>query len=340
MNRKLTEQFISIISILGTLAGLAQIILSLLSPKIPQNMNLTILAIIGFLLLLLSVYVLRSKKQFIDLYDIVSFIALNNRPQTLQEIIFIQYRKLMKKTHKNKMDLVVLHYSLKEGENDHNSYDLHCKLSYDISRPRFCKNSIKNRTLRFYIITLATLPANFRTKITKMTDRDREISYSGHQTEDMQVIPECTVECVKKNCTTSGESGSNEIEYSGLYEITTVLPPSFSKVSRLNITYDYAVIGQIKKTQKKHSFTIIPSNYGNKISSLDVRVSTEYVPISDVEFQCYKRDTGFSIAELFIQDDSLSEKTAAHQEFSLTTKPNMNAVYSVQFTLPNECEER
>lgn len=337
MVRKLAERFIGGISLLGTLAGLAQTILSFI-PGHSKGFFYPILSVIVFIFfLIMSIYIIRSKNRFVGLYDICSFVSLNNKLQTLREIIFIQYRDLTKKTHQNKIRQASLHYTLKESEMDPDSYDLHYKLSFDISRARFWKNSIRNRTFRFYIITLAAAPANFMATVTDTTGRRRRIGSSGHDAEGMRAAPEFSiVECVKKDCTIRGESGSNEKEYSGLYEVIAVPPSLFSKAKRINITYEYDVFGQIKKTQNKHSFTIIPRNYGNKISSLDVHIRTEHVPISDIEFQCFKSDTDFSIPELFIPDGNPNENAAVQQGFALTAKPNMNAVYSVQFSLPND----
>lgn len=316
----------SVISFFGTLAGLAQTIQVFMDPG---DNNIVIPMILTIMFLALTILFSQSKKEFVDLYTVCSSVALNNRLQTLRELVMIQHREMMIKNHRYKINKAKFEYKLTQSKTDKMSYDLHYDISLDLTRPYLMRKTTKNRTLRFFAITLAAGPSNLKAKFRDVS------SSSGRCGHDDSV----SVICVAKDCTTRGESGSNEKIYSGVYEFIVVLPDGYEKKNCINLTVSYDIFGQIKKDQGKHSFTIIPLNYGYKISELEVRVYTEDVKIRELEFQRFGVNGEFEIPALF---EPVRETPAAGniQKFYSSIKPMKNSVYSVQFVLPEKYVKR
>ncbi len=274
-----------------------------------------------------------NKKKYVDLYAVCSSMALNNRLQSLREIILIKHREMMGNNNRYKIENAKFHYILSQSKEDKNAYDIHYSMSFKLIKPLFMRRSINNRTFRFFIITLEASPKNFKSKI--ITNKNISAQNSIK-----------TIKCAKNNYTIRGESGSREKSYSGLYDIITVIPPDIAKKKCIEINISYDILGQIKKTQDKHSFTIIPHNYSSKIKRLEVRVQNNAIEIDNLELQRYGINEEFEIAELFIPCEPTSPLCGNSREASIESttediyehytliKPNMASAYSVQFDLP------
>ena len=340
MNGKLTNIFINGVSILGTIVGFIQIIPVILSVILPeQSISIYqyiegIVSVLAFVtLVILVIFIYRNKKTYVDLHTICSSMALNNRLQSLREIVLIKDREISGKNHTYRIKTAKFDYILSQTKGFENSYDVHYTIIFELVKPWFMLKGVKNRIFRFFIITLAAAPRNFVAQIST-------------EKKDFDDIHSRIMQCAKKNYTVRGESGSNEKGYTGLYEIISVIPPDMAKKKKIEIKFTYDIIGQIKKEQSKHSFTIIPKNYSSKINKMEIRVQTKNIQIDNLEFQRYGINGEFEIAELFIPceptifsnlRESLTEDMGEDiYEHYTSTVPIMNSAYSVQFDLPDD----
>lgn len=329
LNEKLTNKFINALSCVGTILGLHQAIQAIMDQQCLKSV-----VSIGFTLG--SVWVLiffhYNKKKYVDLYAVCSSMSLNNRLQSLREMILIKHREIIGNDNKYKIKNAKFYYILSQSETNENAYDLHYSISFKLCKTWFMRKCTRDRTLRFFVLTLSSAPQNFIAEIIT----ESEMSVESYST---------IIECAKKDYTTRGESGSKEKVYSGLYEIITVIPQDIAKKKQIEIRFSYDVLGQIKKAQDKHSFTIIPRNYSTKINKFEVRVQTKNIPIDNLELQRYGISGDFEIVELFIPCEptnllfeSSGEETiveGASEHYALV-KPDMNSAYSIQFDLPKQ----
>lgn len=332
MNEKLTNKVVSVISLIGTFLGAFQTVEMIIDK---QRSNIVPSVILTLAFALLFIFFHNSKKKYVDLYAVCNSMSLNNRLQSLREIILIKHREIIGNDNKYRIKKAKFYYTLSQSKIDSNAYDLHYSISFKLCKTWLMQRCTKDRTLRFFAITLSASPKNFTSEIIT----EAEIPIEGQST---------IVECAKKNYTTRGESGSNEIEYSGLYEIITVVPPDMAKKKHIEIRFSYDILGQIKKSQDKHNITIIPRNYSTRVDEFEVVVQTKNVQIDNLELQRYGINGEFEIAELFIPckfsnfpcelsykniEKNIDEEIHEHYAF---VKPNMSSAYSIQFDLPKQ----
>lgn len=327
VNAKYTTKFVNTISCVGTIYSLYQAVCGIKHQKYSEILFSLAFTIAFIILLLLFNY---NKKKYVDLYAVCSSMSLNNRLQTLREIILIMHRQSIGNDNKHKIDNAKFTFVISPSQISADAYDIHYVICLDLHKPCFlCNNTIK-RTFRFFIITLATAPQHFISKITANND-------------------EMTVYSSQKEYTIRGESGSKEKAYSGLYEIVTVIPSKMIKRKgrQIQLQYTYDVLGQIKKAQDKHSFTIIPRNFGVKIKKIEIYIQTKNMQVSNLELQRYGNDEKFEIAELFIpykpfcllsniSEGSSSKVLENSYGYYTSMYPNIHSAYSVQFDLPKD----
>lgn len=329
LNEKWTNRFINTISCIGTLFGLWQ---SIRAIKDQQRCELILSTVFMILFTLVIIFFNYNKKKYLDLCAVCNSMSLNNRLQSLRELILIKHRELNGEDHKYKIKNAKFYYILSPSKESKDTYDIHYSISFELCKPWFISRDSKSCTVRFFAITLATSPQNF---ISEIVSRNEQI------TEKCSTI----IKCAKKNYTIRGESGSKEKIYSGLYEIITVIPPDIAKKKQIELRFSYDILGQIKKEQNKHSFTIIPHNYSSKMNKFEVRIQTSNMHIDNLELQRYGINGEFEIAELFIPCEitehvsEMSNKIATgnvargDQAYYTLVKPDMNSAYSVQFDL-------
>lgn len=334
MNTKIANWIISTISFAGTIIGIVQA--TFLTPK-QEKLQIIISVSIAVIFALIFIFFYFTKKKYVDLYSVCSSMACNNRLQSLREFILIRHRAAHGNDNRYRIKKAKLNYTIFPSKEIPNCYDIHYTIAFKLLKPWyipwFMMKSTKNRTLRFFIITLAAYPQNLVARI--FTEKSLP--------NDNNIL---TTECTKKNSTVRGESGSNEKTYSGLYEIISVIPKDIAKNRQIEITFTYDIVGQIKAEQNKHSFTIVPSNYSRKIHELEVNVQFGNMIIDNLEFQRYGIDGEFEIAELFVPCESKSSSDFDYipapvgvtikdiHRYYTSIVPMMNSVYSVQFDLP------
>ena len=327
MNAKYTTKFVNAISCVGTIYSLYQVLYEIKHERYPEILSSVAFAIAFIVLLLLFNY---NKKKYLDLYTVCSSMSLNNKLQTLREIILILHRQSIGKDNKHKIDNAKFTFIVSPSQTSEDAYDIHYVIHLNLQKPFLPYNNTMKRTFRFFIITLATAPQHLISKVT--ANNDEITVYSSH-----------------KEYTVRGESGSKEKAYSGLYEIVTVIPHEILKKARsqIQLKYSYDVLGQIKKAQDKHSFTIVPRNFGSKIKKIEICVQTENMQVNNLELQRYGTDEKFEIAELFVPYNpsySLSnipvgtscKKAENIHVYCTSMKPNIHSAYSVQFDLPKD----
>ena len=330
MNERLTNKFINAVSYLGTILGLYQAIQAI---KDQQCFKIIVSVALTLVFVLLLIFFHQNKKKYVDLYAVCNSMSLNNRLQSLREMILIKHREIIDNDNKYRIKNAKFYYILSQSKTDENAYDLHYSISFKLCKTWLMRKSTRDRTLRFFAITLSAAPQNFTSEIIT----ESEMSVESYST---------VIECAKKNYTTRGESGSREKGYAGLYEIITVIPRDIAKKKQIEIRFSYDIFGQIKKEQDKHSFTIIPRNYSTQINEFEIRVQTKNVPIDNLELQRYGISGEFEVAELFIPCEptnllfepsreicvgAIGEDTCEHH---VLVKPDMNSAYSIQFDLP------
>lgn len=308
MNTKITDQLMNAISWLGAIVGMIQSVLAVQEEKYVATIFSVSLSL-AFVLIILVFNC--NKKKYVDLYSVSSSMALNNRLHSLRELVLIKHREINGDDGKYKIKRADFGYTLSQSKKRANFYDIHYLISFDLLKPKllpqFIVNHSRNRTFRFFIITLAAHPEEFSGKIYFSNDSEPQM-----------------VECVKKDCITKGKSGSNEKLYSGVYEIITVIPLNIAKERQIRIEFEYDIKGQISKDQRKHSFTIIPRNYSRKIRTLNVAVQGKDVKIENLELQRYGINGEFEIPELFYPPDPRKENI---QKYSVTVAPIMLSVF-------------
>lgn len=326
MNENYTTKFVNIISCVGTIYSLYQAVYSIKNQRYPEIVFSFAFTVAFILLLVLFNH---NKKKYVNLYAVCSSMSLNNRLQTLREMILIMHRESIGHSNKYRINSAKFKYVISPSQISADAYDIHYVICLDLHKPRFLHNNTIKRTLRFFIITLATAPQHF---ITKITTANNEMSVCSSQ----------------KEYTIRGESGSKEKAYSGLYEIVTVIPREIIKTKghQIHLKYSYNVFGQIKKSQQKHSFSIIPRNFGLKIKKIEVYIQTRDIQIRNLELQRYCVDEKFEIAESFVPcnpsdfpPDILEGSPNALENtcgYYTSIQPNIHSAYSVQFDLPNE----
>lgn len=336
MNDKFTKRIIDYISLIGTIAGLYQTY-----QAIEDQQWYNIIAIIVFMtaFFLILIFFHYKKKRYVDLYAICNSMSLNNRLQSLREMILIKHREITNNNNKYKIKSAKFYYILSQSRIDKSTYDIHYSISFKLCKTWLMRKSTRDRTFRFFAITLSTVPQNFTSEII---------------TEDKMPVENYSTEivCANKNYTTRGESGSNEKEYSGLYEFIAVIPQEIAKKKQIEIRFSYDILSQVKKAQNKHSFTIVPRNYSaHQIKKLEVRVQAKNIFIDNLEFQRYGINGEFEIAELFIPCEPtnllcnppigkcVEAITQNVHEHYVSIKPDMNSAYSIQFDLSKQTEE-
>lgn len=305
MNSKLTDKFITITSVIGTIISIVQLFRPDISNRCPA-----ILVIILFASVFLVFH--KTKKSFADIYTICSCMALNNRLQSLRELVMVKYNELLSNCNKFHIHNACFRFHLTPSLISSDIYDVHYLINFELARPLFCGKSVNNYTIKFFVITLEASPEDFKTEIS--------INNASFQ----------KIESVLHNITTHGESGSKVKQYSGLWEITTVLPRNISRHDKIAIRFLYDVRGQIKKNQEKHSFTLIPKNYSSKIRQVEIVLSTRDIQITRPEFQRYAPNGDFEIATSFFRDETEPSCLTA------SIRPIMDSAYSIQFDLPQE----
>lgn len=311
MNAKIEDKFIQVLSVFGTLIGLFSAVYTAVTSK-EGTFNVVVSVLLFVLFLAIIVFFRFYKKAFVDIYSICSSMALNNRLQSLREVILIRHRETQDDTNKYRVDQAYFEYVIKKS--DANSYDIDYIISFDLLKPWFMrrKQSAGHRTLTFFIITLGAAPENFAAEISG--------NAASGNSDAVKIIP------VIQNATGRGESGSTEKAYAGLYKVITILPQNIEKGT--HIEFKYSIRGQIKTDQTKHSFTLIPQNYSSKINKMAIKIRSEGVHIHHPELQRYGADGRFEIAESFVQ------KREEISEYDVFLVPMMKSAYSIQFDLP------
>lgn len=326
MNENYTTKFVNIISCVGTIYSLYQAVCGIKNQRYSEIVFSFAFTVAFILLLVLFNH---NKKKYVNLYAVCSSMSLNNRLQPLREMILIMHRESIGNDNRYKINNAKFKYVISPSQVSADAYDIHYDICLNLYKPRFLHNNTIKRTFRFFIITLATAPQQFITKI--ITNNNEMTVYSS-----------------QKEYTIRGESGSKEKAYSGLYEVVTVIPREIirTKGHQIQLEYSYNIFGQIKKSQQKHSFSIIPRNFGPKIEKIEVYIQTKNMKIRNLELQRYCVDEKFEIAESFVPcnpsdfppeilDESSNELENAHGYYT-SVQPNIHSAYSVQFDLPNE----
>ena len=188
MNDKFTKRIIDYISLIGTIAGLYQTY-----QAIEDQQWYNIIAIIVFMtaFFLILIFFHYKKKRYVDLYAICNSMSLNNRLQSLREMILIKHREITNNNNKYKIKSAKFYYILSQSRIDKSTYDIHYSISFKLCKTWLMRKSTRDRTFRFFAITLSTVPQNFTSEII---------------TEDKMPVENYSTEivCANKNYTTRG----------------------------------------------------------------------------------------------------------------------------------------
>lgn len=331
LNNKVVNTAISASGILGTL-GLIGTIIGWLEKDIRTgifkiSISLLIVSIILFCLF-------RYKKSFADLYSTLNVMAENNKLHLIRAMVMTIHKEMHRKHNKivikeAKFTYEILYPNISCQNSQFYGYDVRYTICFNFKRPLFFYE--KKRRFSFYII--CDSDKMIRENKIKAFDY-----YTGLQDVSSKLIVsdnvKYDVDFVLNSVTTRGDGQDHIERYSGLYEVTVILP---NNVTGKEICYElgYTMKYNLSVDENQYNFAIIPSNYSKKIRRLKIDVISNSLSVYQMCLQEIDYKNGLAIVESF--------KKLKYNKYTLCSnsiKPKMRAAYIIQFNYLHEQKQQ
>lgn len=356
MNKKIFDHLVTLASAIGVICTILQlpvvkqlhdflqtkgIFQTLLQVPVFQRLfsHIDILNFFTFLcflaLSILFIYFLRKKKRFLDLYDTLYLMSINNKLHPIREMVMIASNRLHGVRNHVKVISAKFFYSIRPSQTSTgsssqppkttlSSYDVDYKIQFLLKKPLFLPHRQKFRFFSFYAICeqedLTVVDSFLRSinAIVKIPDSKKT-----------SLVSFKTVPAVYPT-TTSGSGQDRNPRFSGLYQISLVIPPSFSSEKELELEVSYTLRNNIHSNEHQYCFVILPSNYGTKIGKMEIIVDSEGLNIYQVILQQMSYNQGFCTPASFMLTKSASKKITYSITNGNSIVPDINSVYVIQ----------
>ena len=154
--------------------------------KDQQCFKIIVSVALTLVFVLLLIFFHQNKKKYVDLYAVCNSMSLNNRLQSLREMILIKHREIIDNDNKYRIKNAKFYYILSQSKTDENAYDLHC-IQYRSSYVKhgLCENLQEIALCVFLLLRCQLAPQNFTSEIIT----ESEMSVESYST---------VIECAKK----------------------------------------------------------------------------------------------------------------------------------------------
>lgn len=359
MNKKIFDHLVTLASAIGVICTVLQlpvikqlhdflqtkgIFQSLLQVPVFQKLSshINILDFFTFLcflaLSILFIYFFRKKKRFLDLYDTLYLMSINNKLHPIREMVMITSNRLHGVRNHVKIISAKFFYSIRPSQTSKESssqppqttkeslpsYDVDYRIQFLLKKPLFLPHRQKFRFFSFYAIceqddiTVVNSFLDSINAIVKIPDGEKTSLVS------FQAVP------AVYPTTTSGSGQDRNPRFSGLYQISLVIPPSFSSEKELELEISYTLCNNIHLNEHQYCFVILPSNYGTRIGKMEIIVDSEGLNIYQVILQQMGYKQGFCTPASFMLTKSASKKTTYSITNGNSIVPDINSVYVIQ----------
>lgn len=348
MNKKIFDHLVTLASAIGVIFTVLQlpvvkqlhdflqtkgIFQSLLQVPVFQKLSshINILDFFTFLcflaLSILFIYFFRKKKRFLDLYDTLYLMSINNKLHPIREMVMITSNRLHGVRNHVKIISAKFFYSIRPSQTSKESsafYDVDYKIQFLLKKPLFLPHRQKFRFFSFYAICEQedlTVVDSFLGSINGIV--------KSPDSKKISLVSFKAVPAVYPT-TTSGSGQDKNPRFSGLYQISLVIPPSFSSEKELELEVSYTLRNNIHLNEHQYCFVILPSNYGTKIGEMEIFVDSEGLNIYQVVLQQMGYKQGFCIPASFMLTKSVSKKTTYSITNGNSIVPDIDSVYVIQ----------
>lgn len=270
------------------------------------------------------------KRSYVNLYSVLRQISENNKLHPVRAKVMVTYKILTHGHNPFPIEEAVYRYTIfpadvpergKTGEND-TEYHVCYSLSFTMKVNRWTLWWANRQKLSFRFYAIVDNVNGFAL--------DECYCMDGSIRRDL--IP------VWHDVTRTGIGEDKIQRYSGLQEITLPFPRSTSGRNRLSYHISYTCKRNLRSSDLKYSFAIIPDNYSKKIRRMRIIVEDICKAIKNIELQEFdgekiRNPTAFADTEKTWPEKSIEIKESGNEYQFLfgPIKPDMNSIYFVQY---------
>lgn len=329
MKRKLLDNALTFISGLCVIDIIYTFIEEIRSSIITRSFNISTLKIVItlclFFFIIYSIYL--EKRLLIDTFDILKTLVLNNKLQTLREVVMVANRQYEKKENNFNISKAAFRYTLIPTNSCYDEFDVKYEITILIDKLLLplLERKKNHNTMKFYAIFDIDNKDTINNIVVSVLLQSNNLDESIQ----IDVLPHSVT-----------KYGIDQItSCTGLYEIEFQIPEHWLKKIRkhpVNCTISYYIKRNFKlgtnTDENAYNFVIMPANYGKHIENCFIEIA---VPRAlNINAICQRISIGKNAEKR--SDFTLSNNGNLEQNlYKLSTaafKPQMNAVYFVHLT--------
>lgn len=310
MNKIIFDKLISILSVIGVIFSISNLLPFESVIFIPQWVSFVFLLAMSIIIAIYYKY----KKKFLDLYDTLRILSENNKLHPIREMVVIVSNQLNNWSNRLKIACATFTYSFGECHSG-NIYDV----TYNISlllKPYRWLPTLRVRTINFYAICEEE-NKNYIDRFLNSVHCRLNVG-----TTSIPIVPSIFP------ATTSGESNDSIPRFAGLYKISIVIPPSISLRDHIRLDLSYLLYKNVHVEDQQYSFVILPCNYGKKVDAIEMIVEAPKKCIQQITLHQMGYKCGVSPAGSFIRDESQKGRYLISGEKKI--KPDIHSAYVIQ----------